>query len=120
MNVKEEIQRAIKYGIYLGKFNNKEEKEFIANLFSHLIEKNNFCTLQDDDTTIVITSYDGELAEVFVHSGTLKIIPQASEGYFQVFMDVLEYLAKTYGQEEKEEKKVEHDESTEDDGEMWL
>ena len=57
---------------------------------------------------------------MFVHSGTLKILPQASEGYFQVFMDVLEFLAKRYGQTEEQEKKIDHDESTEDDGEMWL
>ena len=118
MNVKDEVQRAIKYGIYLGKFNTKEEKEFILELFSHLIGRNNFCTLKDDDMTIVVTSYDDDLAEIFIHAGTLKITPQSPDGYFQVFMDVLEFLAKKYG--EKKETIPDEDISTEDDGEMWL
>ena len=120
MNVKEEIQRAIKYGIYLGNFSTEEEKEFISELFSRLIDRKNFCILKDNDMTIVVTSYDDDLAEIFIHAGTLKIIPQSPEGYFQVFMDVLEFLADRYKKEKEIEKPDDDDESTEDDGELWL
>ena len=103
----------------MGNFNTEEEKEFIMELFSYLIEKKNFCILKDNDMTIVVTSYDDDLAEIFIHAGTLKIIPQSPEGYFQVFMDVLEFLADRY-RKEKLVEEPEDDDSTEDDGELWL
>ena len=62
-------------------------------MFSFLVEKSNFCFLTDDNQTVVVSTVEEEVAEIFIHAGTLKIIPQASEGYFQVFMDVLEFVS---------------------------
>jgi hypothetical protein len=123
MNVKEEIKRAIKYGIFLGDLELEDEGEFLRELFSYLIERKNFCTMKDKDKTIAVSASFGELAEVFIHVGTLKVIPLSPDGYFKVFMDVLEFVAK------KHEKEIERlkdppkirddgDESTEED--WWL
>tara|TARA_Y100001973_G_C5162150_1_gene314125 strand:- start:110 stop:475 length:366 start_codon:yes stop_codon:yes gene_type:complete len=121
MNVREEVKRAIKYGIYIQEFSLKEEKQFISELFKFLINKKNFCILRDDDRTIMVSSIEEELAEVFVHAGTLKIIPQSNEGYFEVFMDVLEFIANRHKEEMKKLSDVDDDdESTEEDGEIWL
>mgnify|MGYP003113480515 CR=1 FL=1 len=125
MNVKEEIKRAIKHGIYMGEFSKDEERKFIGELFSFLISKNNFCLFKDNDRTIVVSSIEEDLAEVFIHAGTLKIVPQASEGYFKIFMDVLEFIANKHKEEMKqlsspEDEETEEDDSTEDDGEWWL
>jgi len=122
MNVKEEIKKAIKHGIYLGNLSDAEQKKYLLELFSYLVEKNNFCFLTDNNQTVIVSSVDEEVAEIFVHAGTLKIIPQASDGYFQVFMDVLEFISAKHREEMKqlEKKTINEDDSTEDDGEMWL
>ena len=123
LNVKEELRRAIKYGIYLGDLNKHEEKSFISDLFKALVAKKNFCSLTDKDRTIIISSIDGELAEAFIHEGTLKVIPLAAEGYFQVFMDVLEFLAERHKEELNEKAQdIGDDESTEEDedADWWL
>ena len=122
MNVKEEIKKAIKHGIYLGNLSESEQKKYLLELFSYLVEKNNFCFLTDNNQTIIVSSVDEEVAEIFVHAGSLKIIPQASDGYFQVFMDVLEFISAKHREEMKqlEKKTINEDDSTEDDGEMWL
>ena len=99
MNIKQEIKKAIKYGIHLGELGINEEGEFIKDLFDFLIEKKNFCTLKDNDRTIVASNDTEELAEIFIHVSTLKIIPLASDGYFKVFMDVLEFVANMHKKE---------------------
>lgn len=126
MNVKDEIRRAIKNGIHLGDLTAEEEKKYIYELFSYLINKKNFCTFKDDNRTIVASSLDEDLAEIYIHAGTLRISPLASVGYFQVFMDVLGFLANKHKEEMKllevkeQKKEIGEDDSTEDDGEWWL
>ena len=66
---------------------------------------------------------DGDIAEIFIHSGALRVLPFVSEGYFEIFMDVLEYAASRYKKEIDELKQSDVEtstDSTEDDGEMWL
>ena len=126
MNINNEIKRAIKHGIYLGKVSDEEEQIFLTGLNSFLISKNNFCFLTESTGTIVVYSVSEDLAEIFIHRGTLKITPLASEGYFKIFMDTLEFISKKHEQEtDKVKDKVSDqsdidDESTEDDGELWL
>jgi|10_taG_2_1085330.scaffolds.fasta_scaffold80054_2 hypothetical protein len=123
MNVKQEIKRAIKYGIFLGDLEPEEQEEIFKDLFSFLIEKRNFCTLKDMDKTILVSSDIEELAEVFIHAGTLKVIPLSSDGYFKLFMDVLEFVADRHKKEIESFKNIkddsDDDESTEEDFE-WL
>ncbi len=119
MNIREEIQRAIKYGIYLGDLSYTEEKVFLSELFASLIAKKNFCILKDKDRTMVVSSVTEDLAEIFVHEGTLKIIPLSSEGYFKVFMDALEFIAERHKKEVESLKDLEEDESTEEE-DWWL
>jgi len=129
MNVKEEIRRAIRDGIYLGIMSEEEEESLIKELFSFLIKKKNFCTFNERRLIITVSSIVEDLADIYISRNTLKIDPLAAEGYFQVFMDVLEFVAKKH-REEMEAKDQENntppedesteDESTEDDGELWL
>lgn len=127
MNIGDEIKRAIKHGIYLGTLTDTEEHSFLTELNSFLILKKNFCFLIEITGTITVSSDVEDLAEIFIHRGTLKITPLASEGYFKVFMDTLEFISEKHKKEFKmlEERetpkpKDDDDESTEDDGEMWL
>jgi len=120
MNINDEIKRAIKHGIYLGKMSEEEEATFLTGLNSFLILKKNFCFLTDSTGTIIASSDLEDLAEIFVHRGTLKIVPLTSEGYFKVFIDTLEFISKKYEQENIQLKKLDDDESTEDDGDLWL
>lgn len=124
MNIKEEIKKAIKYGISLGSMEPEEQDDFLGDLFTFLIQKNNFCIFKDNNQTILITSDIEELAEIYIHAGTLKVTPLATEGYFKLFMDVLEFISTKHQKEieslKKEENKTEGDESTEDDGDLWL
>jgi hypothetical protein len=126
MNINDEIKRAIKHGIYLGQVSDEEEHIFLTGLNSFLISKNNFCFLTESTGTIIVSSVSEDLAEIFIHRGTLKITPLTSEGYFKIFMDTLEFISKKHEQETNNVKdKVSDqsdidDESTEDDGEMWL
>ena len=82
--------------------------------------------MKDNNRTIMVSSVEEDLAEIYIHAGTLRISPLASAGYFQVFMDVLGFLAEKHRGEmeelENSEKKKEigEDDSTEDDGEWWL
>ena len=124
MNVKEEIKAAIKNGIYMGFKDDEEEKIFFKALFSFLIKKKNFCIYKDNEQTIVVSSDVEDLCEIFIHAGTLKLVPFTSHGVFNVFMDMLEFIAKRHGEEITElEKKVNNDpdddESTEEE-EWWL
>jgi len=125
MDVSEEIKKAIKHGIYLGRMSEKEEHLFLTELNSFLIVKKNFCFLTELSGTITVSSAVEDLAEVFIHRGTLKITPLASEGYFKVFMDTLEFISVKHKQEmdaleKKNTNEIDDDESTEDDGELWL
>ena len=125
MNINDEIKRAIKHGIYLGKMTEKEEHKFLTELNSFLIIKKNFCFLTEATGTITVSSAVDDLAEIFIHRGTLKITPLASEGYFKVFMDTLEFISIKHKLEMSESEKkligqLDDDESTEDDGDMWL
>ena len=126
MNISDEIKRAIKHGIYLGKMTEKEEHKLLTELNSFLIIKKNFCFLTETSGTITVSTEYEDLAEIFIHRGTLKITPLSSEGYFKVFMDTLEFISNKHRQEmnvledKTNNKSVDDDESTEDDGEMWL
>ena len=125
MNINDEIKRAIKHGIYLGKMTEKEEHSLLTELNSFLIFKKNFCFLTEATGTITVSSAVDDLAEIFIHRGTLKITPLASEGYFKVFMDTLEFISIKHKLEMSESEKkligqLDDDESTEDDGDMWL
>ena len=95
-------------------------------LFSALVAKKNFCTLRDNDKTIIVSTTEEDLAEAFIHEGTLKVIPLATEGYFQIFMDVLEFLADRHKREMQEtsedntiNKFLDDDESTEEE-DWWV
>ena len=129
MNVKEEIRRAIKDGIYLGIMSDEEEEKFLKDLFHFLIDKKNFCTFNDRKLIISVSSVVEDLADIYIARDTLKIQPLAAEGYFQVFMDVLEFIAKKHREEVEAaaknataEEVDEEDISTEedDDGDWWL
>ena len=129
MNVKEEIRRAIRDGIYLGIMTEEQEESVIRELFSFLIKKKNFCTFSEKRLVITVSSMIEDLADIYISRNTLKIEPLAAVGYFQVFMDVLEFIAKKHREEveaKDQENKVfldddsTEDESTEDDGELWL
>jgi hypothetical protein len=126
MNINDEIKRAIKHGIYLGEMSDEKEQVFLTGLNSFLISKNNFCFLTESTGTIVVSSVSEDLAEIFIHRGTLKITPLAAEGYFKIFMDTLEFISKKYEQEpvnakdKASDQSETDDESTEDDGELWL
>lgn len=128
MNVKDEIRKAIKEGIYLGTMTDEEEERFIKQLFSFLLDKKNFCTLNDRRLIISVSSIVEDLADIYIARGTLMIQPLAAEGYFQVFMDVLEFVAKKHREEVEAgigtpiEEVDEEDISTEedDDGDWWL
>ena len=127
MNINDGIKRAIKHGIYLGKMTEKEEHSLLTELNSFLIFKKNFCFLTETSGTITVSSAVEDLVEIFIHRGTLKITPLMPEGYFKVFMDTLEFISVKYKLEMSEsEKKLisqldeDEDESTEDDGELWL
>jgi hypothetical protein len=125
MNINDEIKKTIKHGIYLGRMSEKEEHSFLTELNSFLIVKKNFCFLTEVSGTIIVSTAVEDLAEIFIHRGTLKISPLAAEGYFKVFMDTLEFISVKYGQEtdvlkEKSANEIDDDESTEDDGDMWL
>jgi hypothetical protein len=125
MNINDEIKRAIKHGIYLGKMTEKEEHSLLTELNSFLIFKKNFCFLTEATGTITVSSAVDDLAEIFIHRGTLKITPLASEGYFKVFMDTLEFISIKHKLEMSESEKkligqLDDDESTEDDGDLWL
>ena len=126
MNISDEIKRAIKHGIYLGKMTEKEEHKLLTELNCFLIIKKNFCFLTEVSGTITVSTEYEDLAEIFIHRGTLKITPLSSEGYFKVFMDTLEFISNKHRQEvnvledKTNNKSVDDDESTEDDGEMWL
>ena len=125
MNINDEIKRAIKHGIYLGKMAEKEEHSLLTELNSFLIFKKNFCFLTEATGTITVSSDVDDLAEIFIHRGTLKITPLASEGYFKVFMDTLEFISIKHKLEMSESEKklisqLDDDESTEDDGDLWL
>ncbi len=130
MNVKKEIKNAIRNGIYMGFENEEEEEDFMNELFAFLIKKKNFCTFKDNDKTIVVSSEVEDLGEIYIHAKTLKITPLAEQGFFKVFMDMLEFLSVRHKAEldklkELESRKEEEDISTEedtdsDDGEWWL
>jgi len=92
MNIKKEIKKAIRHGIYMGYDDEEEEQEFMNELFSFLINKKNFCTYKDNDKTIVVSSDSEDLGEIYIHSKTLKITPLTEVGFFKVFMDMLEFL----------------------------
>jgi hypothetical protein len=127
MNVKSEIRRAIKHGIHLG-LPPKEEGKFIHELLVFLIKKNNFCILDEKTKTITVSSLLEDLSDIYIHEGTLKIKPLAASGYFSVFMDVLEFVAKKHQAEidrleqdhDVGDESTEDDEPTEDDGDWWL
>ena len=122
MNVKEEIQNAIRSGIYVGIKTPQEELIYLNELLVFLNKKKNFSILEEEKRSIKVSSDYDDLADIYIHAGTLKIVPLASEGYFKVFMDVLEFISEKY---KKEVLKIplfdlDDDESTEDDGELWL
>jgi len=122
MNVKEEIQKAIKHGIYVGVNTPKEELKYLNELLVFLNKKRNFSILEEEKRSIKVSSDYDDLADVYIHAGTLKIIPLTSEGYFKVFMDVLEFISEKYKKEISNTSPLDpdDDESTEDDGELWL
>lgn len=122
MNVKEEVQRAIKHGIYIGVTTPKEELKYLNELLFFLNKKKNFSILEEEKRSIKVSSDYDDLADIYIHTGTLKIVPLASEGYFKVFMDVLEFISEKYKKEVLmiPRSDLDDDESTEDDGELWL
>jgi len=129
MNVSDEIKKAIKYGIYLGSMSYEKEDKFLKDLNTFLIKKKHFCFYSEVTKTIMVSSDVEDLAEILVHRGTLKVAPMAPEGYFLIFMDVLEFISKKYKKEAgliedkkipKQSRELQEDESTEDDGDMWL
>tara|TARA_Y100000592_G_C5478715_1_gene324036 strand:+ start:1257 stop:1625 length:369 start_codon:yes stop_codon:yes gene_type:complete len=122
MNVKEEIQRAIKHGIYVGTRTPKEEMKYLNELLVFLNKKKNFSILEEEKRSIKVSSDYEDLADIYIHVGTLKIVPLTSEGYFKVFMDVLEFISEKYKKEVLKLPPIDpdDDESTEDDGELWL
>ena len=125
MNVRDEIRKAIEHGIYLGQLTKEEEGEYLKELQTFLIRKGNFCIYHDPTHTIGVSSDFQNLASIFIDSNTLKITPLASEGYFKVFMDVLEFVANSHRENMKQiEQKSssecsQEDESTEED-DLWL
>jgi len=125
MNIGEEIKKAIKYGIFLGDISDDESDLFLRELNLFLIKKKNFCFFSDATKVIIVSSDLEDLAEIFIHRGTLKVTPLAAEGYFKIFMDMLEFISKKHKKETEDKAKVkvkttEEDESTEDDGDLWL
>jgi len=125
MNISEEIKKAIKYGIFLGDISDDESDLFLRELNLFLIKKKNFCFFSNTTKAIIVSSDLEDLAEIFIHRGTLKVTPLAAEGYFKIFMDMLEFISKKHKKETEDKAKVkvkttEEDESTEDDGDLWL
>ena len=127
MNIQEEIKAAIKEGIYMDFKNQTEKEKFFKELFEFLIDKKNFCVFKDKGHTIVVSSDIEDICEIFIHVDTLKIVPFSSHGFFKIFMDMLEFIAKKYQKEQTgttlkvptpKPSDPEGDESTEED--LWL
>tara|TARA_R110000824_G_scaffold269567_1_gene458028 strand:- start:88 stop:483 length:396 start_codon:yes stop_codon:yes gene_type:complete len=131
VNVRDEIRKAIEHGIYLGDLGKEEVGEFLKELQTFLIKKGNFCIYNDPTHTIEISNDFRNLARIFIDDNTLRITPLAAEGYFKIFMDVLEFVAGLHREKIEEIEKMkqieqknlldcsEEDESTEED-DLWL
>ncbi len=107
----------------------EEEEDFLNELFAFLIKKKNFCTFKDNDKTIVVSSDVEDLGEIYIHAKTIKITPLAEQGFFKVFMDMLEFLSIRHKadldklkelQSQNEEDISTEEDSESDDGELWL
>ena len=94
MNVQEEINRVLRHGIALNTNTDEEDNVLRSQLFKFLIEKKNFCVLIEEEKTIVVSNNMEDVADIVLAAGTLIINPLAEEGFFKVFMDMIEFVAK--------------------------
>ena len=94
-------------------------------LLGFLIRKGNFCIIDEKKLTIMVSSLEGDLTNIVLKQGLLKINPLAAEGYFAVFMDVLEFVALKHKKDLEElenldqKEDVGSDDSTEEE-DLWL
>ena len=104
----------IKNGMKLGKMTEEEQKEYQANLISHIASSPYYTAFYDHDTkTIMVeTTYFDPLICVDVTHDSIYFLPLCEKGYYQAFMKIMEFImldkkrkkALTEEQEQEEEK----------------
>jgi len=102
----------IKNGMNLGKMTEEEQKEYEANLISHIANSPYYTAFYDYDTkTIMVeTSYFDPLICVDVTDDSIYFLPLSEKGYYQAFMKIMEFIMldkkrkKALMEEQKEEE----------------
>jgi len=104
MNVKEEIQNAIKNGIAIDTNNDREDDEYRQEMLEFLIRKGSFCIMLEEEKTIVVSSNIEDIADIIIFKSSVFINPLSADGFFKVFMDMLEFIAKNSAEQLAKEK----------------
>ena len=104
MNVKEEIQNVIKNGIAIDTNNDREDDEYRQEMLEFLIRKGNFCIMLEEEKTIVVSSNIEDIADIIIFKSSVFINPLSADGFFKVFMDMLEFIAKNSAEQLAKEK----------------
>lgn len=121
MNVQKQIERVLQSGISIETNSEEEEDNYRQQLLEFLIKKNSFCLMNEEAKAITVSSHYHDIAEIVVVAGSVFITPLSDEGFFKVFMDMLEFIAKK-GAEQLALEKIEKEKKYEikDEDLEWL
>ena len=87
------IKRTLKYGIFLGKQPEEEDRRFLMKLATFINKrKRHNAVLESDNRLLVESRYMDSLFFVDVEKNIVNFVPLTDENFFDAFMEVLEFL----------------------------
>lgn len=100
------IKRTLKYGIYLGKQPEEEDRRFLMKLATFINKRKRHNAVLESDTRLLVESrYMDSLFFVDVEKNIVNFVPLTDENFFDAFMEVLEYITQTEKTVKKEKIK---------------